>query len=169
MGVNIMNRDRREFLQRFAAVCGTGMARALGAGTVFAAVEPAIAKAAGAAALYPPIEQTGIRAQVFEVIVKQAMAGAPWREICVGPMKVNKISVQQIEEEIARRRNSHILGAFCYCNACAAKRADRRQRANQAVAEIPHSEKAPCACANCREETTRIVESTYRGVFEQET
>ncbi len=31
---------------------------------------------------------SGVRAQVFEVIVRQALAGAPWKEICAGPMQV---------------------------------------------------------------------------------
>jgi len=46
---------------------------------------------------------SGVRQQVFEVIVRQAIAGAPWKEICAGPMQVNKISVHEVEEEIARR------------------------------------------------------------------
>ncbi len=46
----------------------------------------------------------GVRAQVFEVIVRQAEAGAPWREICAGPMSVNKITAQEVEEELARRQ-----------------------------------------------------------------
>ncbi|HEY9760400.1 MAG TPA: hypothetical protein V6C97_34900 [Oculatellaceae cyanobacterium] len=44
-----------------------------------------------------------MRAQVFEVIVRQAIAGAPWREICAGPMRVNQISEEEIQEEIDRR------------------------------------------------------------------
>jgi len=46
----------------------------------------------------------GVRAQVFEVIVRQAMAGAPWREICAGPMQVNNISAEDVEAECNRRR-----------------------------------------------------------------
>lgn len=45
----------------------------------------------------------GLRAQVFEVIVRQAMAGAPWREICSGPMQVNRITEAEVEEEIRKR------------------------------------------------------------------
>lgn len=45
----------------------------------------------------------GVRAQVFEVIVRQGMKGAPWREICVGPMQVNNITVEEVEAEIRRR------------------------------------------------------------------
>lgn len=47
---------------------------------------------------------SGVRDQVFEVIVRQAIAGAPWREICAGPMEVNKIDVEDIEAEVKRRR-----------------------------------------------------------------
>lgn len=46
----------------------------------------------------------GVRAQVFEVIVRQAMAGAPWKEICAGPMRVNDINPEEVEREVARRR-----------------------------------------------------------------
>lgn len=46
---------------------------------------------------------SGVRAQVFEVIVRQALAGAPWREICAGPMSVNNISPDEVESEVKRR------------------------------------------------------------------
>jgi hypothetical protein len=47
---------------------------------------------------------SGVRAQVFEVIVRQALAGAPWREICSGPMQVNNISPDEVEAEVKRRQ-----------------------------------------------------------------
>lgn len=47
---------------------------------------------------------SGVRAQVFEVIVRQALAGAPWREICAGPMSVNGISPDEVEAEVKRRQ-----------------------------------------------------------------
>ncbi|MBK9770046.1 MAG: hypothetical protein IPP57_04320 [Candidatus Obscuribacter sp.] len=47
---------------------------------------------------------SGVRAQVFEVIVRQALAGAPWREICAGPMQVNNISPDEVEVEVKRRQ-----------------------------------------------------------------
>lgn len=53
----------------------------------------------------PPHYGEGVRAQVLEVIVRQGMAGAPWRTICAGPMAVNKISEDEVEAEIRRRRN----------------------------------------------------------------
>ncbi len=46
----------------------------------------------------------GVRGQVFEVIVRQGMAGAPWREICAGPLHVNNISPDEVEAEIKRRQ-----------------------------------------------------------------
>jgi len=46
----------------------------------------------------------GVRAQVFEVIVRQALAGAPWREICAGPMQVNNITPDEVESEVKRRQ-----------------------------------------------------------------
>lgn len=48
---------------------------------------------------------SGVRAQVFEVIVRQALAGAPWREICAGPMQVNNISPEEVEGEVRRRQS----------------------------------------------------------------
>ncbi len=46
----------------------------------------------------------GVRAQVFEVIVRQALGGAPWEEICAGPMSVCNINPQEVKDEVARRR-----------------------------------------------------------------
>ncbi len=46
----------------------------------------------------------GVRAQVFEVVVRQGMQGAPWRSICAGPMAVNNISADEVQAEIDRRR-----------------------------------------------------------------
>ncbi len=45
----------------------------------------------------------GVRQQVFEVIVRQALNGAPWREICETPMKVNNITEEEVQAEIDRR------------------------------------------------------------------
>jgi hypothetical protein len=47
----------------------------------------------------------GVRAQVFEVVVRQAIAGAPWREICAGPMQINNIDPGEVEYEVDRRLN----------------------------------------------------------------
>lgn len=46
----------------------------------------------------------GVRKQIFEVIVRQALAGAPWKEICAGPMLVNNISPEEVERELDKRR-----------------------------------------------------------------
>src|SRR5271156_1399569 len=51
------------------------------------------------------VHSTGVRAQVFEVIVRQAIAGAPWREICAGPMAVNNITAEEVQAEADRRLN----------------------------------------------------------------
>jgi hypothetical protein len=53
----------------------------------------------------------GVRAQVFEVIVRQAIAGAPWQEICRGPMQVNNITIEEIHEEVQKRRGDEGGGA----------------------------------------------------------
>lgn len=46
---------------------------------------------------------SSVRQQVLEVIVRQAIAGAPWREICRGPMRVNNISEAEIVAEARAR------------------------------------------------------------------
>jgi Ca-activated chloride channel homolog len=48
---------------------------------------------------------SGVRAQVFEVCVRQAMQNPAWREITAGPMQVNNISPEEVEAEVQRRRN----------------------------------------------------------------
>jgi len=47
---------------------------------------------------------SGVRKQVFEVIVRQGVVGAPWREICAGPLRVNNIDPEEIQAEIDRRK-----------------------------------------------------------------
>ncbi len=48
---------------------------------------------------------SGVRAQVFEVIVRQALAGTQWREICAVPMQSNNISPDEVEVEVKRRQS----------------------------------------------------------------
>lgn len=38
-----------------------------------------------------------IKEQVLEVVIRQAIAGAPWKEICQGPMAVNNISDEEVQ------------------------------------------------------------------------
>jgi len=45
----------------------------------------------------------GVRGQVFEVVVRQGVVGAPWRSICAGPMAVNNIDPDDVQIEINRR------------------------------------------------------------------
>ncbi len=47
---------------------------------------------------------SGSREQVLEVIVRQALAGAEWRQNCAGPMQENNISLEEVEAEVERRR-----------------------------------------------------------------
>lgn len=53
-----------------------------------------------------------IRDMVFEVVVLQALAGAPWRIICAGPMSVNSITPEEIEEEVKRRGEGNEFDAL---------------------------------------------------------
>lgn len=48
----------------------------------------------------------GVRQQVFEVIVRQAMAGAPWRKICAGAMATNNVDEAEVLAEVERRRKA---------------------------------------------------------------
>lgn len=45
----------------------------------------------------------GGKRQVLEVIVRQALAGAPWRVICAGPLAVNALEHCDIFKEMVRR------------------------------------------------------------------
>jgi hypothetical protein len=45
-----------------------------------------------------------VRQQVFEIIVRQAMAGNPWRIICAAAMEFNGITADEVEAEVNRRR-----------------------------------------------------------------
>jgi hypothetical protein len=45
------------------------------------------------------------RQKVFELIIRQALSGAPWREIYSGIMQVNHISAGDVEAEVLRRQN----------------------------------------------------------------
>jgi hypothetical protein len=45
-----------------------------------------------------------VRQQVFEIIVRQAMAGTPWRIICAAAMEFNGITADEVEAEVNRRR-----------------------------------------------------------------
>jgi len=47
---------------------------------------------------------SGIRSQVFEVIVRKAMSGEPWRETCLAPMRVNNITAEEVAREVDRRQ-----------------------------------------------------------------
>jgi hypothetical protein len=44
------------------------------------------------------------RKLILDVIVKQALAGVAWRQVCDGVMEVNKITAEEVEAEIATRK-----------------------------------------------------------------
>ena len=45
----------------------------------------------------------GMRGPVFEVIVRQAMSNAEWRETCAVPMHTFRIMPEEVEAEVYRR------------------------------------------------------------------
>ncbi|HEY9714131.1 MAG TPA: hypothetical protein V6C72_11715, partial [Chroococcales cyanobacterium] len=102
-----MNQERRRFLKKLATVCAGGVARKLGVGVGAAVATGTVATVATAATASAAVAAgqvgSGVRQQVFEVIVRQAMAGAPWEAICQGPMQVNGITVEEVQREVARR------------------------------------------------------------------
>ncbi|MDZ4835135.1 MAG: hypothetical protein SGJ27_15270 [Candidatus Melainabacteria bacterium] len=51
-----------------------------------------------------PASLESLRQAVFDIVVKQAVAGAPWRDLCRGPMEINGISEEEIEAEVGRRK-----------------------------------------------------------------
>jgi hypothetical protein len=159
-----MEVERRKFLQSAAGALFAGIGRTLGIGvasaTAATATTAAVATAGGIAGAYG----SGVRAQVFEVIVRQALAGAPWKEICRGPMQVNNISEADIEKEMERRKHKlnsacicdecvphqpELAPDFCRCKRCRAKRTKRWSKYRDALAAIPHSKKAPWGCQDC--------------------
>jgi len=52
-----------------------------------------------------PASLESLRQSVLEIVVKQAIAGAPWREQCRGPMEINGITEAEVEAEVTRRRS----------------------------------------------------------------
>jgi RNA polymerase primary sigma factor len=48
----------------------------------------------------------GRRQEIFDVIVKSALAGAAWQELFAGPMLSHNISEEQIIDEISKRQNT---------------------------------------------------------------
>jgi hypothetical protein len=156
-----MPMERRKFLGRLAGACAAGIARNLGigaatavaaGGAAAAAAGGGTAAAAGSAAA--AMGMTGVRLQVFEVIVRQAVMGAPWKEICSGPMRMNNITEEDIEKEVRHRiALGHVEEGFCACAHCCERRKAVINEAliqrKAAEAAIPHSSQSPCACKDC--------------------
>lgn len=46
----------------------------------------------------------GERDRIFELVVSQAMKGAPWQSLYMGALTSNKIRPEEIEAEIRRRK-----------------------------------------------------------------
>lgn len=57
----------------------------------------------------PPSEGGGVgglKAQIFELIVRAALAGEPWRESYASAMQINNIDISDVEAEIRRRQKT---------------------------------------------------------------
>ncbi len=53
----------------------------------------------------PPMPAAETRRLMLEVIVKQALIGADWRQLCAGVMQVNGITPEEVEAELSARKN----------------------------------------------------------------
>ncbi len=148
--------NRRKFLGRLAAAVGYGFNRSLAAvktpvvapALASATVAVGVASASGAASY-----SSRIRAQVLEVIVRQAAAGAPWKEICAGPMEVNEISPAEVEDILKKRQNHAEMvkqNGMCLCDDCRVHRISRSYLESIAkLKQINHRAESPCACEAC--------------------
>jgi hypothetical protein len=166
-----MDTERRKFLQHMALMCGAGVARSLGVGVGVAVASSGTAAVASAAtAIGAGTYGQGVRQQVFEVIVRQAMAGAPWQTICKGPMAVNGITEEEIRKEVSRRIEGvhtaglHTVDSTCFCRPCGEERRQRYVRATEKIRTIPHSATSPCACTDCRRAIAEIVNNIWKQV-----
>jgi hypothetical protein len=169
-----MNQGRRKFLQQMGAVCAGGVARTLGVGCTAAVTTNVVASVPGAIAVgfaAAPLAGaygSGVRAQVLEVVVRQALAGAPWKEICKGPLAVNNITEAEVEAEVERRSSiSHSDGGFCQCTKCMKAKWAKTKEEMKAQDTIPHSEKSPCACRDCRKAVNAMLADQLKKVREQ--
>ncbi len=157
-----MKMERRKFLGQLAGACAAGVSRHLGLGvTTAVAAGGAAAAATGASAaaatggVTASVAMSGVRLQVFEVIVRQASVGDPWKEICAGAMLVNNITEEDVEQELKRRIElGHVEKGFCACAPCREKKQKQMNElalARKAAREeaIPHSPESPCACKDC--------------------
>ncbi len=108
-----MNIKRRKFLVQALGFAAGGLAVKFGmplriAKSLFSAQPLASAPVAVGAPSVAAVGTygAGVRAQIFEVIVKHGTASAPWREICGGPagiMQKYSISDDEVAQEIRRR------------------------------------------------------------------
>ncbi|HEY9774229.1 MAG TPA: hypothetical protein V6C81_10560 [Planktothrix sp.] len=158
-----MNQDRHHFFEQFAAACGTGIASPL-AGSLGGLAETPIEAASGAvvAGAVSGAYGIGVRTRVFEVIVHQALLGTPWKEVCKGPMAVNRITEEEIEAEVKRRTPiRHASQAICWCPLCQQKQNDSRIEASKRIDAIPHSPLSPCACKGCRNKVREILAKSW--------
>ena len=87
----------------------------------------------------------GIRKQVFELVVQQALTGASWREVCATHMRINLISPQEVEQEVQRRTIASQPQSLQHAWL------EHKARLNS----IRHSEQSPCPCNSCMTESAQ--------------
>jgi hypothetical protein len=109
----------------------------------------------------------GVRRQVFEVVVRQALAGAPWQQMCRAPMLANAISEEEIEQELTRRKRQPGSPEQTprettekYIQTARKDYSQFQAAVDAALDQIPHSQVSPCACRKCRSEVSAILKNT---------
>jgi hypothetical protein len=93
----------------------------------------------------------GIRKQVFELVVQQALNGASWRDVCATHMKLNLISPQEVEQEVQRRTMERQPQSLQHAWL------DHKARLNS----MKHSEQSPCPCNSCMAEVLKMREFKF--------
>lgn len=94
---------------------------------------------------------TGIRKQVFELIVQQATTGAEWKESFTNQMRLNNIMPREIEQEVARRRIAAQPQSLQHAWL------EHKSRLNA----LKHTEQSPCPCNACLAEVLKAREFKY--------
>lgn len=94
------------------------------------------------------LQGSRIREQVLEVIVRQALAGAPWREITAGPMSANRIDHCEVYKELIRRRGRDLEFGI------GLRHVSVPERTEKSLSSAQHAEMWRSICRNAAELVT---------------
>ncbi len=51
------------------------------------------------------LDEKSVRSMVLDVIVKQALSGASWHDVCASSMDKYKITAEEVQAEVQRRKS----------------------------------------------------------------